>query len=279
MKLTCHNDHSKKNIINFSLLLVVPLMLYIVSCDNTVDPLDEEKGIYSIYGAIDMNADQNYIRVKDLNLPMRDGEIVDFNGEVTFMHIESQTTELLRDTVINFNEIYVRNFKTTMEINAESQYQVTAQRNDSRKVSSIATTPNIASVTVEPKEIDCQTMVTSKIGPIFSGKMQVNVGFWYDGNIYWVPQQDNNPLVVEEYELSFTPLDILDEVFYPDTPFGRQGRRVWCHELSSANFIIRFIHYGPDFFEDTSSDTLQIPGGAGNFGAFYEEEYLFEVDT
>ncbi len=258
--------------------VLLPL-LFIASCENSIDPLDEERGIYSIYGAINMNSDVNYIRVRDLNVPIRDGEIVDFNAEVTLQNLYSSDLEILKDTLVEFDGIYVWNFESTMPIEPETKFEVAVENPEGVRVSATATTPNFASAAVLSDMPDCTTSVEIDIGPILSGNIQAEIGFRWLGRIHWVSYTPQNvpidfPKQTEmderTLEIRVTPLSVMTQAL--DEPR-------WCHELESELFYYRYTHYGPDFFDETISDTLDIPGGSGNLGAFYDQQGTFRIDT
>jgi len=264
-----------------TIVLLFLISLSFAACDNTVDPLDEEIGIYSIYGALDMNSDLNYIRIKDLNIPLRDGEIVDFSGNATIENLSTHESRALGDTLVNFDGVYVWNFISDMPIEEETTYEVAVVNPEGRRVTATATTLRRASIDVFNEMQDCTTAVTATISPVLTGDVQAEIGFQYDGNQFWTSIQpdifgdQNDP---DAMVYIFRPLDILDSVFNPSSPFGSSGTRVWCHELQSDILDFRFIHTSPDFAGDAISDTLTIPGGAGSFGAYYRDNESFRID-
>lgn len=254
------------------LLAIIPLIIF-TGCDNTIEPLDEERGIYSFYGALDMKSDVNYIRVRNLNNPIRDGEIDDFDGSVTLTNLATAETQVLKDTLAEFDGVYVWNFETTLPIEPETVYEVAAENPEGKRVSATATTPSLSEADVLNDMPDCTTTVNIEIAPFNSGKIEADLGIEWLGQILWIPYRPDlssggNP--EGAFNIQFTPLqlieDVLDEVR-------------WCHKLKSEIFHYRFTHFGPDFFKDTSSDPIIVPGGSGNFGAFHEERGSFRIDT
>ena len=273
-----NNDSVSETLPLLIVLLFLPL-IFTVACDNTVDPLDEERGFYSIYGTLNMNAEKNYIRVRDLNVPIREGEIVDFNAEVTLQNLRSSELEVLKDTLVEFDGVYVRNFETTMPIDPEAEYEIAVENPEGVRVSATTTTPNFANAEVLEELPNCTTSIKIDIEPIKLGNIQAEIGFQWLGSIRWVsysPQHlpDNLPKQSQSenrtFEIRITPLSVIIQALEEER---------WCHELDSDLFYYRFTHYGPDFFEDTISDKLDIPGGSGSFGAFYNKQGMFNIDT
>lgn len=255
------------------ILLIIPVGMLVNSCDNSIEPLDEERGIFSIYGALDMNSDLNYIRVRDLNVPIRDGEITDFKGRVTLENLATAEVHELRDTLVEFSGIYVWNFESSMPIEPETAYQIAAVNPEGRRVTAEATTPNFADVNVLNEFPDCTTSVTVRFEPLTSGQIRPEFGIEWLGQIFWTSFRSSpgfESSTDEALEISFDLRDLIE---------GAIDSRKWCHELPDNNVYVRFTHFGPGFFEDTISDTLRIPGGAGNFGAYYERSHSFEIDT
>lgn len=255
---------------------VLICLLLLASCDNTVDPLDEERGIYSIYGALNMNSDVNYIRVRDLNVPIRDGEIVDFNGTVKLENLVTSETQILSDTLVQFDGVYVRNFITTMSIEPETTYEISAENPEGRRVSATASTPNFAEAEVLTEFPDCTTTVDLQIAPLNSGQIQIELGFRWLGQIRWVTQIPGHTFKTTSqtdpaFNIQFTLKSLIQNAL--------SDGDIWCHHLPEDEFYYRYTHFGPDFFLDTISDTLNIPGGSGNFGAFYNDDGSFRVDT
>ena len=70
-----------KSIFQYILLLAASFVFFY--CDNSFDPLDEETGIYAIYGVLDLNDSTNYIRIRDLNVPFTAEATESIDAEVS----------------------------------------------------------------------------------------------------------------------------------------------------------------------------------------------------
>lgn len=251
--------------------VVLCLLVGIVACDNTLDAFDEEKGLYSIYGYLNLDEDINYIRVKDLNSTLSENIGEDIDANVTFENLKTGTTQTLEDTVVEFDGVKTHNFWTTMDIEPDTKYQVSVERSDGRQTSAIATTPYKARTNVNPIAANCTTQVNVNFQPVRSKfGLSVELGFYYKQDLFWV--RVNNLLIERENSvtLSIMPIDLISDPF--------EGRLL-CEQLSDDSFEVRYTHYGPDLFKDTVSDTLRIPGGSGRFGAYYKDAFTFPIDT
>jgi hypothetical protein len=266
---------------NLTIGIILFFLLTSPGCDNTFDPVNEEKGLYSIYGYLDLYKDVNYIRVKDLNKSLLQDTSSTIDAEVTFKNLDTGTSQTLQDSIVEFDGVKTHNFRTTMDIQSDTRYRVTVERSDGRKMTATATAPPIAETNVTPAFPNCTTQVDISFDPAEGvNALDLEVGFHYDSEIFWarsnkfLKDQDGQVVAI------FTPKNILDEVFggvNPSIPI--EGANLYCHQLDHGTFHIRYTHFGPDLFENTISDTLKIPGGAGRFGALYRDSFTFEVDT
>lgn len=260
---------------HISLSLCVIAMLCVIwntGCDNTLDPLDEERGIFSIYGGLDLNSEINYLRVRNLNLPIRENEIQDFDGTVSITNIRTSETEILNDTLINVQNVFVRNFISTMPIEPETVYEVIARNPEGKQVKATATTPAFAEVSLMPVAPDCTTRVNIDFDPVSVGGLEPEIGFKWNGDILWqpvIPERGGNDESNDLRRVSFTPRQLIST---------RLQEARWCSELPEDIFYLRYIHYGPEFNQSIDSDNLNVPGGAGTLGAYYRELRPFVID-
>lgn len=266
--------------LGLAILLIVAVASLISGCENNISVLDQETGLYSVYGALDINADTNYIRVRNLNTPLVGDSTRTLEATVTFENSRTGTSMVLEDSIVQFEGVYTHNFRTTADITPNTEYRVTVEHPDGRTAQATATTPAIAKTSVDPRGGDCETPIRITFDPVASaGQLDPELGFNYGGTRRWTPtfRPQTTGVAPGQVFLQFTPKQLLDAVFKPDSPFG--GKEVWCHELDSEDLYVRYTHFGPDFSEDSSSDSLNVPGGIGQFGGFYEDSFEFEIDT
>lgn len=269
------NNFKTGSNIRISLSLCAVTLLCVIwntGCDNTLDPLDKERGIFSIYGGLDLNSEINYLRVRNLNQPILENEMQDFNGTVSITNKRTSETAILNDTLINIQNVFVRNFITTMPIEPETAYEVIAITPEGKQVKATATSPAFAEVSVLPVAPDCTTRVNIDFDPVNTGGLEPEVGFEWNGEILWqtlIPERGEIGESNDLRRVSFTPRRLISVRL-------REAR--WCSELPDNKFYLRYIHYGPEFNQSIDSDNLNIPGGAGTLGAYYREFQSFEID-
>lgn len=271
-------------------LLLPSLMLLAGGCDNSMNPLNEKKGIYSIYGYLDILDEVNYIRVKDMNIPLVADTTETIDATVTLTNMETGESQVLQDSVVQFDSVMTHNFRTTMDIRPRTTYRVEVEGSDGRSVSATATTPGIAQTNVAPTGEICAVPITitfDNVQPRTAVSMEIH--FVYKKVPYFM-SRILRPEEQIDYDgsVSFTarPHQIIREGYcrkmpdsiceFPALPPGA------CFMLSSDVFTVDYIHYGPGYeFNDESnvSDSLSIPGGAGKLIGLLKDSFSFKIDT
>lgn len=238
-----------------------------------MDPFDEEKGLYSIYGYLDLDKEVNYIRVKDLNATLTTSSTDNINATVTLENTDENIVETLQDTLVKFEDIYTHNFRTTMEINPVTSYEITVERSDGKSVTATATTPQVADVNWGPTNDYCHFPFEITFEPVINRyDLELSVGFDYEKVRFWVtPDVSHQEGKLLRYR--FIPINLINEVFS-----GPDSEPIKCNQLDDDVLFVKYTHYGPDF-NSAGSDTLDIPTETVTFGALYEDSFSFRVDT
>lgn len=267
--------------------LVLVFSLLFAGCDNSIQPLDREKGVYSIYGTLNLKKDKNFVRVKDLNRTLLEDTSGTIDAKVSIEDLQTGEMDIMRDSIVSFEGVKTHNFYTDMDISPDTRYRVSVERSDGRTVFAEAETPSLARTNVEPVMEDCLTPINVSFTPVEKrNNLGLIFGFNYDGEIKWVPfreslssgpgelDNDTNTVI-----FTFTPKNILDTFTGANNFFSSDAEGIWCHQLDDDNFYVRYTHYGPDSFANTTSDSLQIPGGTGRLISLYVETFSFRIDT
>lgn len=117
-------------------------LLLITACEQPFEPVQENvRHFFSINGYLDASVDTQWVRV----MPVR-GELAIEPGlpvpTVTLEHIESGATVQMRDSVFTFTGgRYAYNFWTTMPVEPEQSYRITAEGTDGRSSHAETTLP------------------------------------------------------------------------------------------------------------------------------------------
>lgn len=122
-------------------LLLLPWLIA-GGCDETFVPWEEnEQYHFSIYGYLDASADTQWVRV----MPVREELFLDqkpLDAIVTLEHVESGDSVVMNDSLFSyFHGRYAWNFWTTMDLQPEQTYRITAVRPDGNFSFAEATLP------------------------------------------------------------------------------------------------------------------------------------------
>ncbi len=275
--------------LNKSVLVFLSLVFLFFNsgCENALQPLDRDNGVYSIYGILDLKKEENFVRVKDLNRTLLEDTAGTIDATVVIEDLQTGNSDVMQDSIVTFDGVKTHNFYTGMEILPDTRYRVSVERSDGRTVTAEAITPSIANTDVDPVMETCKTPIYVTFNPVEDrNDLGLSAGFNFKGKLHWVSLREDiatGPGDIDKSEkteiFSFTPKSILD-LFTGNTGlFSSGAEELWCHQLDNDQFYIRYTHYGPDFFDNTTSDSLQIPGGTGRFGALYNDTLNFKIDT
>lgn len=281
-----------KNIFRgFTYWFFVCTTLLLVGCDNSLDPLDKNKGRYSIYGALNIDNETNYVRVKDLNIPIGQDSADAFSGSVTLENLNSGNVETLERTTAVFDSVVTHNFRASMNITPDTDYRVEVEAPDGKVVSKTAYTPKIANhlittniytpehlITIDTLCIKNYTITFEDLEP--GEGIIADVGFEMNGNEVWLEDQMLPAFPGNtDVQLVVNPQEVIDKAANPDgDPFDLPSVKI-CRELTSHVFTIRYQHLGRNFVDRSTSDSLQIPFGTGQLVGMYEDMVAFDIDT
>lgn len=290
------------NIIKKTATIVILLFAIITfsSCDDrAINPFENIQGLYSVYGALEVGNSENYVRVRRVDTPLL-ADSTSFKGVVTFTNLETGESEVLQDSVINYNGNYTHNFKVNELIMPDQQYKIEVESPEGEITESVASTPTPASFELVPdpfgagSSVSCNTEVEFTFENVKDPEfVRMDIGFDHGGRMNWatldfvdrlehVPGEDKMTVVL-------SPTHMLVEVFpppLPDDPFidpKTLRPTVNCFQVSDRRVHIRYYHMGKEWNAvlptrtgsiDIESDAVN--NGLGFFGAYYKGEFSFQ---
>ncbi|MFN1835646.1 hypothetical protein AB2B38_010320 [Balneola sp. MJW-20] len=259
--------------------MVIPIMtlLIMISCDNSLQPIDNFTESYSIYGKLDLKADTNFIRVKDLNTPLLPEATETFEGEVVLQDVNAGTEEVLDFRRIRFEDIFVYNFFTTQAISGQNEYRLQVRKSGEVVSEITARTPEIAGINIQRESESCFSPITVRLDPVMQGEyLTVELSFVFSGirypRILPLSEQDRTDGI---FEFTFTPQSVLDDIFVNSPVF--QFGRVLCRDLSEGNIYMDIVHYGEGFSNRDEDNGLPVPGTFKTLYGLYSEEVLIPI--
>ncbi len=114
-------------------VLFLPLVLLVTSCELTFEPLRQNNQYYfSMNGYLDAEVDTQWVRI----MPVRDTlffEPKPIDATVTLEEVGSGQSVTMNDSLFSYVQgTYAYNFWTTMEIQPEHTYRITATDSDGK---------------------------------------------------------------------------------------------------------------------------------------------------
>lgn len=275
------------------------LMIVLSGCDDrTINGYEDEEGIFSVYGALDVDETRHVIRVRNLLEPFQSHEEIDNYATVTFFNLETGAKSVLQDSVIQFTAGKVHNYILKHELEPSTQYQLIVERADGAKVTTNMTTPAITNAYFEPEKIfTCEEPIYFYFENVEPREfIGMEVGVMYRDQELWAPIR-----IVGEFEydkdlkrvvLFMRPRHLLVEIFPPSViesdpnfnPYNLRPR-VTCDDLEREFFMFRYIHYGPEWEKakpikhgPIDTDSGDIENGLGFLGAYHGGRFSFEFE-
>lgn len=285
-----------KTRILFLLLTLFAAALFMSCEEKTINPFEDEKSIYSIYGALSMDSSVNYIRVRKTDTPLLADSTVKIDGTVTFTDNETGISTVLRDTVVNFSGNYTQNFILDQELKTDRSYEIRVERSDGAVARSSFTTPQLTNLELELNfpEVGCETPITFRYKNVREPELiQMDVGVNHNGELKWAPMRIVGQLrynsVGDEMTVSMSPRNLLVEVFPPILPDVPNFNNyllfptVNCASLVNKEFRIRYRHFGAEWDKgkprmgQINTESGIIENGLGFIGAFRAGALSFSI--
>lgn len=256
----------------FSMAVLLLISFGMSACDNTIDPYETEVGLYSVYGGLDLNSEKNYIRVMDLSTPL-DSQNSELGAVVEFVNLNTGLTEILDDTLVQFDGVNTFNFIKEGEIFPKTDYRVRVTNPEGSFREVDTQTPPKANHTVEGENRHCGLPVTITLDDVGEDDTILwYVRFEYDDRnfetalqFFRVPERTDSGGL----EYQFRPQQVLDPIFGENI--------VQCYQLSDNKFYVEYIHHGPGYV--TGSSDPDDPVVTSRLLGFYREMETVVVDT
>ncbi len=271
-------------------------LLFICGChDSKINPYEEDTGIYSVYGALNINETRHVIRVRELNQFHNDSSSINLDATVTFHDLENGTSQVLRDSIVQFPANFTHNFILEKELKPRTSYRIRVERSDGEFVSTTFTTPGITEAQILPVgsgyncssefRIDFRNVLPSEI-------IRWEIGFEYQEQLHSL---EFRQFCGQEYEESLQrllvttrPIILLNEIFPSSGDSFNSCQPPWtpivrCKDLDTGTTHLRYLHLGPDWqkvypiYPNDPLDIEAIANGLGFLGAYHEGSASFQV--
>ena len=277
----------------FLLSAVVMTSVLVGGCDNRIDPISGDAQL-SIYGALSLSADQQYVRVRDLTTPLTPEATRQLDVEVTLERLRDGARFPMRESVVLFDSVYTHNFYRNIALEPEAEYRVIAEHADGRTTSATARMPPILQETKSPAFSGCRSEVQIRLDPVPDIRtLDIALVYQYSGSavrvepgastddLFSFGAQDGGAVITFQPEtlLSYT-IPSQDD---PDTRFTEETR---CSVLDDDRIRLLYLQYSPQWlssgrtaqtFDPTESKT--VTNGLGFLGGIRRDSTFVRVDT
>lgn len=266
-------------------LPVVLVALALASgCKTSLDPVDEEIGLFSIHGVLTLSQEPHYVRVRNLKDPVFDGSDAGVNATVTLEHLDSGTVETLTDSIAVFDGVQTHNFRSEQDIQPDATYRLVVEKPDGRSTEATATTPPQTQVDVEPTG---PTKCVQSVGLHYKNVpdrrlLRIDVGIPWRNQWKWVDLDvpttgpEGTPVV------SFDAATIIDRII-PERIQATVGYnpKKFCNLLDDNKLRVAYTHFGPDWPADsvrTDPVASTVKNGLGVFGGLHRDTLQKAID-
>lgn len=170
----------------FILILLTFAPLLLGACEDTVDPILKSDRQFTLWGALDMNADVQYLRIIPIRPTLDRSSRDELDVDVQSVHVETGDVVQWRDSVVTFPDGNIGHvFSAPFRIRPNHSYRIEVRSPDSEIVTTATTTiPPLPTAEVFPE------IVTSALSPIGENIVGSQKVVWHDvsGQPYLIEQ-------------------------------------------------------------------------------------------
>ncbi len=282
--------YSNKYISLLIVIFAISIGVTISGCDDrTIDAFEEQQGLYSIYGALEVGSSTNYIRIRKVDTPLL-ADSTAFEGTVTFTDLETGFSTELNDTIVEYNGNFTHNFLIDQLIEYDREYLVQVESPDGDITESIASTPQQSTVQFLPSDnINCETELTFSFSNVVEPEfIRMDIGVSYQGvfrqsTLEFVDQIRHKDGADEMY-VELSPRHMLVEIFPPPLPDNTSidpktlNPTVTCFQIEPRTFLLDIYHFGkewdgalPSRSANLDIESGDIQNGLGFFGGYSKQ--------
>lgn len=261
------------------LIILILSFGYIGSCDNTVNPVDEDTGLYSVYGVLELGKSRNVIRIRDLKAPFTLEDTEKIDAEVTLENLETNVVETLTRERFRQNGVYHHNF-IVQNILPDTGYELKIVRSDGRSRKLRIRTPSITTKSISPANRDCKTQLEVEFGNINGGLIE-----------YVLKPDIIDPMRGDFFRIfySFVRAVVDSDVNNPRSPLTTTFKpieyspdlnpEIECNELGIDKLYITYVYYSEGLQEKLNNPDFDPLESIELFGAVYVDTLVIPFDT
>lgn len=278
------------------LTAIVATTVWMSGCENTIEPFSEG-ATYSVYGALDLDEQRQFIRIKPLHAPLNGARSFrSLDANVTLQNVTEGTSETLRDSVIVFKddnrEVATHNYWTDTPITPSTEYQVVIDDPDGTTVEATTTTPPIKDAFASPESGHCQTAFFVEFPGIKKAERVLSVTIAFDsvdGPLDFEIHEDIYNADHGRPENAFIVFDAAQflsrEFSFPEQNPRTPHCETICSNLTTGRIILRYTYAGSKWHGDLPErltspiESPTVSNGSGYFGAIAHNQSTIPIRT
>lgn len=252
-------------------------------CDTSIQPIDKEAGLFSIYGYLNLTREPHYVRIRYLKDPILNDSAAGVNATVRLDHMETGASEVLDDSVVVFQGVQTHNFRSDLNLQPQEQYRIVVERADGQSTQATATMPPFTEVVPVPEgTVNCVENMRATFPNVPEPRLvRANAGIHWRARWNWVAVDifASNP--GGSPSITFSPETIIRRII-PERILEATGPpRRYCDLLGKKKIRLAYIHFGPDWPPDsllTNPVASRVENGLGVFGGLHRDTLEKEIE-
>lgn len=248
----------------------------LLGCETSLEPIDKEAGLFSIYGYLNLTKEPHHLRIRNLKDPIFDDSAGGVDATVRLEHLETGATEVLNDSLVLFQGVQTHNFRSEMDIQPTDKYRIVVEREDGESTQATATMPPVTEVDDRPSgSAICTEHFEFRFPNVPDPRfVQIKAGIRWPDRWRWVPI--DKPTVGDDGTLTvaFSLTTIIRRIIPERTLISIGPPKEYCELLSKKAMRLAYTHFGPDWPPDSLlADPVasQVENGLGVFGGLHRD--------
>jgi hypothetical protein len=273
------------------------LGLFFTHCDRVINPFEETVGTYSVYGAIELDQDSNFVRVRDVTIPFL-SDTTGYEDLKVYFQLPDGSRKQLEKRIRTLRGNNTFNYVIREPLEPRKEYTVILEDDTNAPTIANAITPGLSYHTVKPDTADgCFQKIRFTFHNVLPTEYIIaEAGVNFNGNVVWgtvksveVPTHETG---TDKFSMFVSVNNLMVDIF-PPPPEATIGippvswlPSIRCYELESDEMYLRYIHFGKGweifqevgFFEEELLESGTVENGLGFFGAIKRGMITFYSD-
>lgn len=262
-------------------LLLVGLTL-LLGCETSIEPIDKEAGLFSIYGYLTLTENRHYVRIRNLKDPIFDDSAAGVNATVTLENLETGTRDVLDDSIVVFQDVQTHNFESDLDVQPSDRYRITVERSDGESTQATATMPPFTTIEDTPSgAVECTEHMRLNFTNVPESRLlRIRAGIRWRSQWHWTQVEKARVEDSATPTTVFAPTTIIRKIVPERILISLGPPSEYCDILGKKQIRVAHTHFGPDWPADSLlADPVasQVENGLGVFGGLHRDTLAKEV--